>query len=76
MSRILTIYASTRFRMAESLHSTFGLWLNFYALRMLLFSQMADWIINYSIYSAGRLFKYFIHILIGWFSDQFLNKFF
>jgi len=60
--------------MAELLHSTFGLWLEFYALRMLLFSHMANWVINHSIYSAGRLFKYLLHSLIGWFADQLLNK--
>jgi hypothetical protein len=74
MSRILTIYTSTMFRMAELLLSTFGLWLKFYSLRMLLFSQMADWVITHSIYSAGRLFKYLLHSLIGWFADQLLSK--
>jgi hypothetical protein len=62
------------FRMAELLHSTFGLWLKFYALRMLLFSQMADWVINNSIYSAGRLFKYLLYSLICWFDNQLLSK--
>jgi len=61
--------------MAELLHSTFGLCLKFYALRMLLFSQMAVWVFNHSIYSAGRLFKYLLHSLIGWFADQLLSKF-
>jgi len=60
--------------MAELLHWTFGLRLKFYALRMLLFSQMANWVINHSIYSAHRLFKYLLHSLIGWFADQLLSK--
>jgi hypothetical protein len=60
--------------MVELLHSTFGLWLKFYALRKPLFSQMADWVINHFIYSAGGLFKYLLHSLIGWFADKLLSK--
>jgi len=60
--------------MAELLHWTFGLRLKFYVLRKLLFSQMANWVINHSIYSARRLFKYLLHSLIGWFADQLLSK--